>query len=119
MLKRCALLFILVGCASGKSVSPTANVPVEVKGRRIDVKVTKVGYEPAMVPVKANEQVTLVFTRAEHAECGREITIPDLGLKKELPVGQPIAIELKPEKTGDITFACGMNMMHGQIVVTN
>jgi plastocyanin domain-containing protein len=34
-----------------------------------------------------------------------------------LPLNEPVAIEFTPAKTGDIAFACGMNMLKGVVVV--
>jgi plastocyanin domain-containing protein len=31
---------------------------------------------------------------------------------------EPVVIELTPAKTGEIAFACGMNMLHGSIVMS-
>jgi plastocyanin domain-containing protein len=95
-----------------------AVAPLAVTGRRIDIKVSKMGYEPGSVPVKANEQVTLVFTRVEPTECGSVIAIPSLHLRKSLPLNQPVAIDVKPDKAGDVEFTCGMSMMRGTLVVS-
>jgi plastocyanin domain-containing protein len=32
-------------------------------------------------------------------------------------LNEPVVIEFTPAKTGEIAFACGMNMLHGTVVV--
>ncbi len=90
-----------------------------IEGRRIDIEVGKEAYKPNSVSVKANEQITLVFTRTTDETCGTEVKIPSLHIEKPLPLNQPVAISIKPDKTGEIGFACGMDMMRGKLVVTD
>jgi plastocyanin domain-containing protein len=40
-----------------------------------------------------------------------------LSIRRDLPLNRPVAIEFTPEKAGEIAFACGMNMLHGTVVV--
>jgi Cu+-exporting ATPase len=42
---------------------------------------------------------------------------PSLNIKRALPLNEPVVIEFTPAKSGDIAFACGMNMLHGTLVV--
>jgi len=100
----------------GKAARPA---DVAVTGRRIDIQVKKDGYVPEAVDLKPNEQVTLVFTRVEETECGATVVVPSLNVKKPLPLNTPVAIELKADKEGEIGFACGMDMMHGKLIVKN
>src|SRR5688500_7061364 len=90
--------------------------PVATEGRRVDVLVSREGYKPARVDVKAGEQVPLVFTRVEDTECGAEVMIPSLNVKKPLPLNEPVAIAFKQDTAGEVGFACGMDMMKGSVV---
>jgi plastocyanin domain-containing protein len=124
-----AALAAAIGCEEGSKgsgqttsatvVPPEAIEAIEIRGRRIDINVTKQGYKPASVEAKPNEEVTLVFTRTEPTECGREIAIPSIGFQKELPMNQPVAATVKADKAGEIRFTCGMNMFSGALVVKN
>jgi len=40
-----------------------------------------------------------------------------LNIRRQLPLHQPATIEFTPDKAGEIAFACGMNMLHGTVVV--
>lgn len=123
-----ALLVAGAGCAKQDSAatrarsnepSAAANQPVEgVKGRRVNIEVTKQGYRPASVDLKANEEVTLVFTRTENTECGAVVKIPSLNVEKPLPLDEPVPIAFKADKPGEVAFTCGMDMMQGKLVVS-
>ena len=118
----CAAL-ALVACDRKPAGAPSPGGPIvvaasEVRGRQIDVHVTMKGYQPSRIPVRAGEDVTLVFLRGEPNECAAELVFPALGIKKELPVGKPVAIPIRAEKPGEIAFSCGMDMLRGKLEVS-
>jgi Cu+-exporting ATPase len=45
------------------------------------------------------------------------VVFPSLNIKRTLPLNEPVVIEFTPAKTGEIAFACGMNMLRGAVVV--
>lgn len=75
------------------------------------------GYMPEQITVKKGERVRLVFNRVEDSRCTDEVVIPDFDIRKKLPAFKATAIELTPTKAGTFTFSCGMDMLHGTIVV--
>lgn len=85
--------------------------------RVITVKVTAGDFQPSVVKIAKGESVRLKFIRIADPSCGTHVAIPSLKLKKELPLNQPVFVDVKADKTGDIGFTCGMGMMEGQIVV--
>jgi plastocyanin domain-containing protein len=92
------------------------DVYVAKPGETIKVTVTTV-YEPKSIKIKKGEAVKLEFTRKDDKNCGDELVFPKLGIKKKLPVGEPVLVEFTAAESGDIQFACGMDMMRGKIVV--
>lgn len=98
-----------------KGESVTAQV--REKGiQEIDVTV-KGGYQPASIVVNAGQPVRLNFTRREASTCGEEIVIPSFGKRAHLPQDQTVPVEFMPDKPGEYEFTCGMNMMHGKLIV--
>jgi RND family efflux transporter MFP subunit len=91
---------------SGSSQIPSVRVTVSEKG-----------FEPARVTVRAGVPARLTFVRTTDATCATEVAIPSLNITRELPLNEPVMIELKPAKSGEISFACGMNMFSGTLVV--
>ena len=81
------------------------------------VLVTDQGYEPAKVTLRAGTPARITFVRTSDKTCGTEVVFPSLNIKKPLPLNEPVVIEFTPAKSGDIAFACGMNMLHGTVVV--
>ena len=39
------------------------------------------------------------------------------GVHEDLPLGEKHVIEITPEKAGEYGYSCGMNMMHGHMIV--
>jgi plastocyanin domain-containing protein len=82
-----------------------------------NVAVTEHGYVPARLTLRAGTLARITFVRTTEKTCGTEIVFPSLNIKRALPLNEPVVIEFMPPKSGDIAFACGMNMLHGSILV--
>lgn len=83
-----------------------------------EIKVTvKGGYSPDVIVVKLGVPVRLDFYRDETASCSEEVVFGNFGISRRLPAFETTAIEFTPDRAGEFTFACGMNMMRGKVVV--
>ncbi len=83
-----------------------------------EIKVTvKGGYSPDVIVVKTGVPVRLNFYRDETSSCSEKVVFGDFGIAKDLPAFTTTPIEFTPEKTGEFTFACGMNMIRGKLIV--
>ena len=83
-----------------------------------EVKITvKGGYSPDVVVVKRGVPVKLEFFRDETASCSDQVILGDFGIARDLPAFKTTAIKFTPDKTGEFSFTCGMNMLHGKLVV--
>jgi plastocyanin domain-containing protein len=83
-----------------------------------EIKVTVKGeYTPDRIVVKKGSPVRLKFFRDDDSECTAQVVFPDLKVKQDLPVKQETVIAFIPEKEGEFTFACGMDMIKGKLVV--
>jgi len=58
----------------------------------------------------------ITFTRQTDQTCATELSIPRYGIRRELPLDQPITVEFTPA-AGDAAFQCGMGMLTGTMVV--
>lgn len=85
--------------------------------RNLEMKVTDRGFEPSRIEVKKGEPLHLVVIRKTDATCAKELVIKDQDLRKELPLDKPVAFDFTPTKTGEMTYACGMGMISGVLVV--
>jgi plastocyanin domain-containing protein len=94
------------GATVAASTGKVAEVRIAVRG----------GYDPATVRVKAGAPVRLVFDRQETSGCSEEVVFPAFGIRKFLPAGQPVSIEITPPSPGRYEFMCGMSMLRGAVV---
>lgn len=102
---------------SGLFILGTTQAADAPKGQVIEVTVTEKGFEPSSVDVKSGEPVTLKVTRKTDSTCATEIQVPSKKIKKDLPLNETVMIDLGKVKKGDLSFACGMNMIKGQLHV--
>lgn len=89
------------------------------QARTIEIAVTAKGFEPARVKVAKGVPLKLVVTRKTDDTCAKEIVIPDENLKADLPLNKPVTLSFTPTKSGEIRYACGMNMVSGVLVVAS
>lgn len=81
------------------------------------VTVTKDGFEPSTVTLRAGTPARLTFLRTTDQTCATEVAVPSLKIERPLPLNKPIDIEFTPAKAGTVDFACGMGMFKGVLVV--
>ncbi|HEU4941022.1 MAG TPA: cupredoxin domain-containing protein [Candidatus Eisenbacteria bacterium] len=87
------------------------------KGAEIPVSVTENGFEPSRIEVEHDQPVTLLVTRKTDQTCATEIVVPSRGITQSLPLNQTVRVALGPLQTGEVAFACGMDMEKGTIAV--
>lgn len=75
------------------------------------------GFSPARVEARAHERLRLIFVRTSAQTCATSVDLPALKIHRELPINTLVAIDVTPERTEPLEFACGMKMFHGKIVV--
>ena len=97
------------GVAASVGTGGVQEVNVTVKG----------GYSPDVIVVKRGTPVRLNVYRDETASCSEDIAFPDFGISRHLPAFKTTPVEFTPDKSGEFTFACGMNMMRGRLVVVD
>ena len=91
---------------------------VEAHTRTVKVKVDKNGFSPSSIDIEAGHKLNLVFNRANDKNCGSKVVFTKLGISKTLPVGKDVVVSITPTESGQISFACGMGMYKGSIVVS-
>ncbi len=86
--------------------------------KEITITVDGSGFHPSKVSVEKGEAVKLIFIRNTDTTCITKVVIPDLDIDQELPLNEPVAINISPDKSGSIGFICPMKMLKGEITVT-
>ncbi|WP_225804018.1 heavy metal translocating P-type ATPase [Streptomyces sp. NK15101] len=89
---------------------------VEGGVQRVDV-IVRGGYSPSLIKVRQGTPVEVVFDRQEAGECTSRVVFPELRAGAGLPAHTRTTVRLDPDRPGTFGFACGMNMIHGTLVV--
>jgi plastocyanin domain-containing protein len=119
-----ALSLSFVACKKDEAKKPTAeqkSVPVTAGTvaadgvRTVKIEAGKDGYVPETIAGKPGEKLVLVFTRTVEGECFSELKTPE-GKVVPLPMNSPVEIPVTVPQTGEVAFACGMDMFRGKIV---
>jgi P-type Cu+ transporter len=84
--------------------------------QRLDVTVNG-GYRPEVIRVRQGVPVELTFDRQESGDCTSRVVFPDFRASATLPAHQRTTVRLDPDQAGEFGFACGMNMIHGTLLV--
>ncbi|MDD7966143.1 heavy metal translocating P-type ATPase [Actinomycetospora lemnae] len=84
--------------------------------QRVEITV-RGGYQPAIVRARQNVPLELVFDRQESGDCTSHVVFPDLGVNAALPAFARTTVRVEPARAGTFGFACGMNMIHGSLIV--
>ncbi|MBV9773959.1 MAG: cupredoxin domain-containing protein [Gemmatimonadetes bacterium] len=83
-----------------------------------EVKITvKGGYSPDVVVVKQGRPVRLDFYRDETSSCSEDVVFGDFGIARHLPAFRTTPVEFTPDRAGEFTWTCGMNMLRGKLIV--
>jgi plastocyanin domain-containing protein len=80
------------------------------------VELTTKGYQPESIGLKPDVPARITFVRRTDETCGKELVIRDYDIRRELPLNEPVVAEFTPRK-GEFTFACGMGMLKGKVIV--
>ena len=75
------------------------------------------GYNPSVIKIKKDQKTKIALLRKDENSCLEEFILPDFKISKYLPLNQKVEIEITPNKVGEFSFHCGMNMFHGKVIV--
>lgn len=81
------------------------------------VRITESGYSRTSIILRRNVSTKITFLRQTDNTCATEVVISEYGISRSLPLNTPTAITFTPTRSGEFNFTCGMNMMHGKLVV--
>lgn len=89
-----------------------------VRGNHQEIQVlVDGGYIPQTIVVKKGIPATLVFHRKDPSSCLDQVVFSDFGIHEDLPMKKDFPITITPAEVGEFGFACGMNMIHGKLIV--
>lgn len=104
-----AIACAALGCSGSASKSASDGA--------VAITVTEDGFMPNEIHVKAGQPVTLAVTRKTDKTCATELVLADYNINQKLPINETVRIQFTPKQAGRLTYACGMDMYKGHIVV--
>jgi Cu+-exporting ATPase len=115
---------VVIGCALAIAglgwffFAPRRAAATQMAGgvQRVTVTV-KGGYSPDVIQVRQGVPLEITFDRQESGECTNRVVFPELGINAGLPANARTTVVVAPDRPGTYEFACGMNMIHGTLVV--
>ncbi len=82
-----------------------------------EISVTEKGFEPDRIKAAPGEKLTLRFTRKAEKTCADAVEVQNDPVKHVLPLNAPVDVKVTAPPSGELAFACPMNMYRGSIVV--
>lgn len=119
------LIVLVVGVAAigfivwwffGHHEASVVAAEVSEQTQSIDIVVNG-GYSPEHVVLKKGTPAVLNFTRKDASGCLDHVVFPDFGINQELPRDEKVAVTIDTDQPGEYSWACGMDMFHGKIVI--
>ena len=101
---------------SGVAPESAAESSLQNDAQTATVEVTGNGFEPSSLKLKVGVPAKVTFVRKTDETCAKEVVIKEYGIERKLPLNEPVTVEFTPRK-GEFSFACGMNMIKGKLVV--
>jgi Cu+-exporting ATPase len=117
-------VLVLIGAAGASALlwwfffGPKRSSTAELRGGVQEIHVTvKGGYSPDRIRARRGVPLRVIFDRQETGDCTARVVFPDFAMSRSLPAYATTAVELTPDRVGEFGFACGMNMVHGTLVI--
>jgi plastocyanin domain-containing protein len=101
--------------ATADSVPVPAPAPGEMR-----ITASEHGFVPSELSIPKGQPGSLAkvtFVRTTDQTCATEVVFPDLDIKKPLPLGQLVAVDVPSDSAKTLTFQCGMGMYKGALLV--
>lgn len=75
------------------------------------------GYQPAVINLKQGVPAEITFTRTSAQGCLDVVHSGELKFETDLPLNQPQTVTIPTDQAGTFDFSCGMDMIHGKVVI--
>ena len=94
-----------------------ASAAIELEGvQEVRIRV-KGGYSPDVIKARTGVPLRIVFDRQEDGDCSSKVVFSDFALSRYLAPFVETVVEFTPSRPGTYGFACGMNMIHGSLLI--
>lgn len=88
------------------------------EGRNQSIEIiVKGGYSPDTIQATVGVPLHITFDRQESGSCTEKVIIPAFRIAADLPANRRTIVIFTPDTPGTYEFACGMNMVHGKLII--
>jgi plastocyanin domain-containing protein len=112
-----SLTVLLCAACQKSGNSPPAASPSSTTSKVVAITVTEKGFEPDHVEAAASQPLTLRFTRKVEQTCADAVEVQGDPVRHMLPLDKAVDVKVKVPASGEIAFACPMDMYRGAIKV--
>lgn len=112
-----AIFAILIAISGVDAYAQRTVKTQKQKIQNVTINLTERGYRPSSFRLKKGVPARVTFIRTTEDECGLEVVFPAFNIRRILPLNEAVTIRFTPRKAGTFSFACGMNMLHGMLIV--
>jgi plastocyanin domain-containing protein len=103
------VLLFLLACSRHPAKTDAAQI--------FDVIVNGQGFQPPRIEVAPGQKVVLRITRKVQETCADAVDVQGDPVRHMLPLDAPVEIRATAPASGELVFACPMNMIRGAIAV--
>jgi plastocyanin domain-containing protein len=107
----------LAGLVGGLSLGCHRSAEASPEPRVVQIQADGKGFTPSHVEAAKGEKVTLRFVRTTDSTCAKRVVFPEIKVDKELPLDQPVDIEVPTDQQRRLSFQCGMGMYKSSVLV--
>jgi plastocyanin domain-containing protein len=110
-------VLLCAACQKSGNSPPAARTSSTASSKVVAITVTEKGFEPDHVEAAPSQPLVLRFTRKADPTCADAVEVQGDPVRHMLPLDKPVDVKVKVPASGELAFACPMNMYQGAIKV--
>jgi plastocyanin domain-containing protein len=112
-------ILLCAACQKSGSSPPATQAGSAQAGspKVVAITVTEKGFEPDHVDAAPSQPLVLRFTRKADPTCADAVEVQGDPVRHMLPLNSPVDVKVKVPQSGELAFACPMDMYRGAIKV--
>jgi plastocyanin domain-containing protein len=108
------IILLCAACQKSGNSPPAAQAG---SPKIVAITVTEKGFEPDHVDAAPSQPLVLRFTRKVDPTCADAVEVQGDPVRHMLPLNSPVDVKVTVPKSGELAFACPMDMYKGAIQV--
>ena len=117
-MRACLCLALALALAACKPSPPLPVTGPNGEPPVIEVAVTAKGFEPPDIRAAPGQKLVLRFTRKVAETCADAVNVKGDPVRHMLPLDRAVDVKVTAPPSGELAFACPMDMVRGAVVVS-